>query len=479
MKYFYEGFCADSMTYYPIDSLIPGLPPNQIGILMVIAGFMNIVASLITVIWIKRKEREAQAEDGADDAAKSVIFPVFVKLLWISIVVNIYAGAVITVVPFDPVGHNNGLSSNLYASMSAFQHFIIEGTAFLLMQKGCGSNAGKIAFKYALIWALTTYIMKYFIFSSGGWEGNVIEMVWNFIMAAFYIAVWVVPQKNLYRRPAAIYYAKFWTYYRALAVIITIMMFVRATADLGSCGYIIVQVVLFSVIEPFVVYWTLLKDSRWWQGLDVEEQASRHASYEDIRSPLLGTDFSLTSAQSLAATMDHIRLQGSVKMLNFACIKIDFRRHLGSGSFSKVYRGSYRRQDCAIKLIYTVDLTADIIRRVAAEASILSSIRHANVVHIYGVSVLPPSVCLILELCSFGSLSDIIRGYGFDWSTSQRYPLSLHRLDCLYLALGCARGLAAVHNFDPSLCHRDVKSFNFLGKKNSHFIYYLISYSIY
>ncbi len=55
--------------------------------------------------------------------------------------------------------------------------------------------------------------------------------------------------------------------------------------------------------------------------------------------------------------------------------------------------------------------------------------------HLYSFS----SVCLILELCSFGSLSDIIRGYGFDWNTSHRAPLDLSRTDSLYLALGCAK----------------------------------------
>jgi hypothetical protein len=49
------------------------------------------------------------------------------------------------------------------------------------------------------------------------------------------------------------------------------------------------------------------------------------------------------------------------------------------------------------------------------------------------------SVCLILELCSFGSLSDIIRGYGFDWNSSHRQPLKLSYADVIYLALGCAR----------------------------------------
>lgn len=43
-----------------------------------------------------------------------------------------------------------------------------------------------------------------------------------------------------------------------------------------------------------------------------------------------------------------------------------------------------------IQLIYTMDITADTIKKVAAEASILSSIRHKNIVNILGVSVLPP-----------------------------------------------------------------------------------------
>lgn len=54
------------------------------------------------------------------------------------------------------------------------------------------------------------------------------------------------------------------------------------------------------------------------------------------------------------------------------------------------------------------------------------------------------SVCLILELCSFGSLSDIIRGYGFDWSSTHRAPLQLSYPDILYLALGCARFVSVV-----------------------------------
>lgn len=93
-----------------------------------------------------------------------------------------------------------------------------------------------------------------------------------------------------------------------------------------------------------------------------------------------------------------------VKLLNFALITMDKQRLLGSGSFSKVvnmlecrqfymkynilflcqvYEGSYRKKRCAVKLIFTVDLTEDVIRRVAAEARILSQIQVFQVLFIY------------------------------------------------------------------------------------------------
>lgn len=75
------------------------------------------------------------------------------------------------------------------------------------------------------------------------------------------------------------------------------------------------------------------------------------------------------------------------------------------------------------------------------------------------------SVCIVLEICEFGSLSDVLRG------SQMRLPLRLSLADRMYLALGCARGVEALHNYHyqntagagPNMCHRDIKSFNFLS----------------
>jgi serine/threonine protein kinase len=204
-----------------------------------------------------------------------------------------------------------------------------------------------------------------------------------------------------------------------------------------------------------------IKDCKWWQGLDA-------SSGNSPISLLNGIDVTQLAAMKLAEKMDAISSarsgDQSVRLLNFAYITLDKSKLLGAGSFSKVYKGSYRNEVCAIKLIFTIDLTVDVINRVAAEASILSKIRDPNIVKILGVSVLPPSVCILLEFCSFGSLADLCKGTRPTPTGNTVGPamVLLHDADKFYLALGCAKGLAALHSHGPDMVHRDIKSFNFL-----------------
>lgn len=63
----------------------------------------------------------------------------------------------------------------------------------------------------------------------------------------------------------------------------------------------------YAILEPFVIYYTLLQDSKWWQGMDIM-QGRRVLAAEEIRSPMAGLDLSINSAQSLAASMDNMGL---------------------------------------------------------------------------------------------------------------------------------------------------------------------------
>ena len=209
---------------------------------------------------------------------------------------------------------------------------------------------------------------------------------------------------------------------------------------------------------------------------------------------------SVESAHALGRKIDTMKGKQRVQFINFALLQLKgygdkSTKVLGEGSFSTVIKGKYQSHSCAIKLIGTRDVTVHEISKVASEATLLSLLTSPNVVKIFGITVLPPRVGIVLEFCSFGSLSDLLRGgppdqngkFRIDHSTMQSpnlrlasssssddsmregargpatfVPLSI--VDRLYLALGCAKGLLALHNYsrNHALVHRDIKSFNFL-----------------
>lgn len=206
-----------------------------------------------------------------------------------------------------------------------------------------------------------------------------------------------------------------------------LMYVILDDSDDGRCIFFVVYLTLDAPVQFLRTYLALLEDSRWWQGIG---SGSGKEDRTDSKSPLHGFDVSLLSAQELAKTLDHMSGSAAANLINFAHIYLDKKKLLGFGSFSKVYEGKYKLEPVAIKLIFTMDLTESDIQRVAAEATILSSICSKNIVKIYGVTVLPPSVCLVLELCAYGSLSDILRSSD---------ALKLSTQDRMYLALGCSR----------------------------------------
>lgn len=100
-----------------------------------------------------------------------------------------------------------------------------------------------------------------------------------------------------------------------------------------------------------------------------------NAIRKGIKAPMLGLSVNFNAAQTLAHTMDIMHSENGVKLLNFAYIKLSTDKLLGEGSFSRVYFGTYKKRECAVKLIFTADLTVDEIQRVAAESQILSSLK--------------------------------------------------------------------------------------------------------
>lgn len=271
---------------------------------------------------------------------------------------------------------NDGIVVILYSLAWTFQHAVIEGIAFMFLQRGCGRNAAKVSGKLTIAWCLFTFCLQMIVNGTEGLPAIVAQIVWSLFMLIFYFIVWRIPQRMLFRRPAAILYSKFWFWFRLVAIALYILQETKNTTlnAIGKCGYAFGPLLCFTLIQPFVCYWALLLDSRWWQGLSISQGKTGDIE-QTLQSPLLGLDISYTSAQELAYVVDSMSRNKAIPLLNFAHISLDKSKILGTGSLSKVYRGQYRGKLCALKLIFTADLTVETIHRVAAEAALLSSVK--------------------------------------------------------------------------------------------------------
>jgi hypothetical protein len=224
-----------------------------------------------------------------------------------------------------------------------------------------------------------------------------------------------------------------------------------------------------------IVFRALLADSEYWRGLflDAGSQSSSSTSSGsgrfplttpgqsfNIRQPLLGHALSSVAATSLALGMDGLRKR-KVRLLHhaflalgntFAMMPLMLDRYLyillgtggvgnaeailGAGSLARVYRGTYKGQRVAVKMVFCIDLTPLEVEKFVHEASLLSSLAgHPNVVRLIGNSALcthfsgsissflllslllllsigvcvrPPAICLVMELADYGSLFDLL-----------------------------------------------------------------------
>ncbi|KXZ54209.1 hypothetical protein GPECTOR_5g301 [Gonium pectorale] len=128
---------------------------------------------------------------------------------------------------------------------------------------------------------------------------------------------------------------------------------------------------------------------------------------------------------------------------------------LGQGAFGAVYRGVYGRDKAvpvAVKVLNGSVVDGRAMQRdmasFHAEMSILSRLRHKNIVHLFGGCMRPPHIFFVMQLMR-QSLDSVIH--------HMHPPLSLRR--ALELARDVAAGLLYLH---PTIVHRDLKPANIL-----------------
>lgn len=131
---------------------------------------------------------------------------------------------------------------------------------------------------------------------------------------------------------------------------------------------------------------------------------------------------------------------------------------IGEGSYGRVYFASLRIGQAAIKKL---DLNSQPDQEFLAQVSMVSRLKHENVVELIGYCVDGPLRVLAFEFATMGSLHDILHGRK-GVKGAQPGPV-LDWAQRVKIAVGAAKGLEYLHEkVQPPLIHRDIKSSNVL-----------------
>ncbi|XP_076926754.1 serine/threonine-protein kinase STY46-like [Bidens hawaiensis] len=127
---------------------------------------------------------------------------------------------------------------------------------------------------------------------------------------------------------------------------------------------------------------------------------------------------------------------------------------VASGSFGDLYKGTYRSQEVAIKMLKAEHITTTMQQEFAQEVYIMRKIRHKNVVQFIGACTDPSNLCIVTEFMSGGSV--------YDYLHKQKGTFKLPIL--LKVAIDISRGMNYLHQ--NNIIHRDLKAANLLMDEN-------------
>lgn len=126
-----------------------------------------------------------------------------------------------------------------------------------------------------------------------------------------------------------------------------------------------------------------------------------------------------------------------------------------SGRHSRIYKGVYKDQDVAIKIISQPeedgDLAALLEKEFTSEVALLLRLKHPNIITFIAACKKAPVFCIITEYLGGGSLRKYLH---------QQEPYSVPLNLILKLALDIAHGMRYLHA--QGILHRDLKSENLL-----------------
>eukprot|EP00750_Incisomonas_marina_P024124 INCI5087.19.p1 GENE.INCI5087.19~~INCI5087.19.p1 ORF type:complete len:763 (+),score=99.91 INCI5087.19:1319-3607(+) len=214
----------------------------------------------------------------------------------------------------------------------------------------------------------------------------------------------------------------------------------------------------------------------------------------------------------------HVKQELLLKSSFIDMDEVSLHEQLGHGAFGVVYRGTWRKSQCAVKMIQRqpfIQILDEDVRVNRREAILMCSLKHPNILLTLGIGFqsiddtpnpMPGSgpsggdstsgkklLCIVTELLERGSLFDVLKEQRNKFLPELQSPQvkksmsllqkpgsqnnaegsnasdSLKRLDFLQIlnfAIDAARGMLFMHSNSPPIVHRDLKSSNLLVDQN-------------
>jgi len=146
--------------------------------------------------------------------------------------------------------------------------------------------------------------------------------------------------------------------------------------------------------------------------------------------------------------------------LNFSDLK--FGPKIGVGGYGEVSLGRWQHTDVAIKRIFQKSAEQE-VDNFLREIKLMSKLSHPNILLFIGACITSTDVYIITEYMPKGSVYSILHSNNIVKTNSGRrgkVKLKLERK--LKMLLDAAKGMLYLHNFQPPIIHRDLKTQNLL-----------------
>ncbi|GAM19520.1 hypothetical protein SAMD00019534_026950 [Acytostelium subglobosum LB1] len=136
--------------------------------------------------------------------------------------------------------------------------------------------------------------------------------------------------------------------------------------------------------------------------------------------------------------------------------EVKLGERIGKGNFGEVYKGYWRGAVVAVKKLPAHNITEVVMKEFHREIELMKNLRHPNVLQFLGSCTIPPNICICTEYMPRGSLYSILHDAKvvLQWTLIRK------------MCLDAVKGVIYLHNSNPIILHRDLKSHNLLVDDN-------------